>query len=222
MKTSQSSGWATSACRWRWCSPRPACRGLRRGRGRVVSTRSTPAAATSRTSRRPRSRCSSTRDSSTPPPTTSEIAECDAVIICVPTPLTANREPDLSFVSERPSRSPPHLRRGPARRARVDDLPRARRARSWARCSRARLRSQGGPRLPPRDLARARRPRAAPTSRSRRTPKVVGGLTPACTARARRALQARARQRRPRHDARGRRADEAAREHLPLRQHRAA
>ena len=53
------------------------------------------------------------------------------------------------------------------------------------------------------------------------TPKVVGGLTPACTERAAGALRPRDRHRPPRLDARGGRADEAAREHLPLGQHRA-
>jgi len=34
----------------------------------------------------------------TPTSDFSRLAECDAIIICVPTPLNANREPDLSFV----------------------------------------------------------------------------------------------------------------------------
>jgi UDP-N-acetyl-D-glucosamine dehydrogenase len=40
------------------------------------------------------------------------IAECDAVLICVPTPLTRNREPDLSFVLGTARLIGPHLRRG--------------------------------------------------------------------------------------------------------------
>ena len=42
----------------------------------------------------------------------SRLAEADAVILCVPTPLTRNREPDLSYVSETASALVAHLRRG--------------------------------------------------------------------------------------------------------------
>jgi len=38
--------------------------------------------------------------------------ECDALIICVPTPLTAYREPDLSFVLDTTEAIVPHLRKG--------------------------------------------------------------------------------------------------------------
>ena len=38
--------------------------------------------------------------------------QCDALIVCVPTPLTANREPDLSFVLETTRQIAAHLRRG--------------------------------------------------------------------------------------------------------------
>ena len=41
-----------------------------------------------------------------------EIAEVDAVLICVPTPLGAHREPDLSFVTGTLAVSIPHLRPG--------------------------------------------------------------------------------------------------------------
>jgi UDP-N-acetyl-D-glucosamine dehydrogenase len=37
---------------------------------------------------------------------------CDAVVICVPTPLTPEREPDLSFVSRTADALAPHLRAG--------------------------------------------------------------------------------------------------------------
>ena len=82
--------------------------------------------------------------------------------------------------------------------------------------------SQGRRGLPPRVLARARRSRAASDWTTKTTPKVVGGLTEECTRPRGRAL--RERRRRACVDgllARGRRADEAAREHLPLGQHRA-
>ena len=38
--------------------------------------------------------------------------ECDALIVCVPTPLTENREPDLSYVVNTVESIAPHLRRG--------------------------------------------------------------------------------------------------------------
>lgn len=39
-------------------------------------------------------------------------AECDALIVCVPTPLTRNREPDLTFVLNTTRQIAEHLRRG--------------------------------------------------------------------------------------------------------------
>ena len=39
-------------------------------------------------------------------------AEADAILICVPTPLTKNRDPDLSFVRDTGRRIAPHLRPG--------------------------------------------------------------------------------------------------------------
>ena len=41
-----------------------------------------------------------------------ELAECDVIIICVPTPLTRNREPDLSFVRNTTQVIASHLRTG--------------------------------------------------------------------------------------------------------------
>ncbi len=41
-----------------------------------------------------------------------ELAGCDIIIICVPTPLTRHREPDLSFVRDTASTIARHLRRG--------------------------------------------------------------------------------------------------------------
>lgn len=40
------------------------------------------------------------------------IAECDSVIICVPTPLNKNREPDISYILETAKAIGPQLRRG--------------------------------------------------------------------------------------------------------------
>jgi UDP-N-acetyl-D-glucosamine dehydrogenase len=41
-----------------------------------------------------------------------EIKEVDAIIICVPTPLTPNREPDLTFIERTAESIAPYLRRG--------------------------------------------------------------------------------------------------------------
>ncbi len=41
-----------------------------------------------------------------------QLTECDAVIVCVPTPLTRQREPDLSYVKGTATSMQPHLRRG--------------------------------------------------------------------------------------------------------------
>jgi UDP-N-acetyl-D-glucosamine dehydrogenase len=41
-----------------------------------------------------------------------DLVGCDAVLICVPTPLTVNRAPDLSFVEGTARSIAPHLRRG--------------------------------------------------------------------------------------------------------------
>ncbi|MCH8965876.1 MAG: nucleotide sugar dehydrogenase, partial [Planctomycetes bacterium] len=40
------------------------------------------------------------------------LAECDAICICVPTPLTATRDPDMSFVESTAHLIADHLRRG--------------------------------------------------------------------------------------------------------------
>lgn len=41
-----------------------------------------------------------------------QIAECDAILICVPTPLNKYREPDLRYVTETCEAIAPHLREG--------------------------------------------------------------------------------------------------------------
>jgi UDP-N-acetyl-D-glucosamine dehydrogenase len=40
------------------------------------------------------------------------VTECDAILICVPTPLTRHRDPDLTYVEETARQMAPHLRRG--------------------------------------------------------------------------------------------------------------
>jgi UDP-N-acetyl-D-glucosamine dehydrogenase len=41
-----------------------------------------------------------------------EVREVDAIIICVPTPLTAHREPDLTYIEKTAQAIAPHLRKG--------------------------------------------------------------------------------------------------------------
>ncbi|MEO8376362.1 MAG: nucleotide sugar dehydrogenase [Candidatus Sumerlaeota bacterium] len=40
------------------------------------------------------------------------VSECDAVLLCVPTPLTRNREPDMTYIVRTAEAIGPHLRRG--------------------------------------------------------------------------------------------------------------
>src|SRR5205823_5783968 len=42
----------------------------------------------------------------------SRIKKADAVIICVPTPLSKNREPDISFILETGRKMGPHVQKG--------------------------------------------------------------------------------------------------------------
>ncbi len=85
------------------------------------------------------------------------LAGCDAILICVPTPLANQREPDLSYIRSAGEAIAGVLRTRPDRGARVDDLP-GDDARAAAAAARGRG-PRGGHRLPPRLLARAHRPR---------------------------------------------------------------
>ena len=147
-----------------------------------------------------------------------ELHEAEAILVCVPTPLTRNREPDLGPLLNASRALAGVIARGPARRARVHDLPR-----HDARAPRAAARGVGPARrrgLLARLLPRARRPRphrlhAAQHAEGRRR-------AHARVHRARRrALRPRLRHARARLHPRGRRALQAAGEHLPLGQHRA-
>ena len=102
-------------------------------------------------------------------------------VICVPTPLGAEGGPDLRRGrSARPSAVAEHLRPRHAGRARVHDLPgHDRRGRPPAARGAVRAGRRRG--LPPGVLAGADRPGQRGRTASHNTPKVVGGLTPACT-----------------------------------------
>ena len=51
------------------------------------------------------------------------LAEVDAIILCVPTPLTRQREPDLTYVVRTTESIAPHLRPGQLVVLEFDDLP---------------------------------------------------------------------------------------------------
>ena len=101
----------------------------------------------------------------------------------MPTPLTSSREPDLTYLldsADRPLGSPAA---GAARRARVDHLPG-----HHPRAPAADPRGVGAGRRAATSTSPSRpsgSTPAAPTTRSRTTPKLVGGITEACAERAR-------------------------------------
>ena len=126
-------------------------------------------------------------------------------------PRPADRQPATALAGV--------LQRGPARRARVDHLPGHHARAPRCRSSRSRASTAGS------DFHLAFSPERIDPGRTdytmRTTPKVVGGLTPRPAPRAPRPLRADLRRGRRGLHPRGRRDDEAAREHLPLGQHRA-
>ena len=178
---------------------------------------SRPASRTSRTSRP--SGCARCSRRSGPPTDYADLAQADAVLICVPTPLTANREPDLGPLTPPATALAQVLQRGPAGRARVDHLPRHDPRAAACRCSsESGLTRRAGPQR--RLLARARRPGA---DRLHAAQHAEGDRRddPSVRRARRRALRPRVRSHRAGLDARGRGDDQAAGEHLPLGQHRA-
>ena len=146
--------------RIRRASPRPRLRrgGPRGGRPRRRTgarwTPCAPARATSRTSAPRAWRRSSEKLAATTH--YDDMKSCDAVIICVPTPLTHSREPDLSYLTTRPPPSRPCS--SAARSSSLEST-------TYPGTTRERLlpdpRGVGagrGARLPPRLLAGAHRP----------------------------------------------------------------
>ena len=108
--------------------------------------------------------------------------DCDAVIICLPTPLNANREPDLSLVKEATRQLARHLRRGQLVTLESTTYP------GTTRDELAPILEEGSGLKAGVDFHLAFSPERVDPGRTdfttKTTPKVIGGLTPACTQRA--------------------------------------
>jgi UDP-N-acetyl-D-glucosamine dehydrogenase len=108
--------------------------------------------------------------------------DCDAVIICLPTPLNANREPDLTLVKDATGRLASHLRRGQLVTLESTTYP------GTTREELAPILEEGSGLVAGIDFHLAFSPERVDPGRTdyttKSTPKVIGGLTPACTARA--------------------------------------
>ena len=96
----------------------------------------------------------------------------------VPTPLTANREPDLGPLLGAAQSVADVLQAGQLVVLESTTYPGTTRERLLPILEETGL--VAGRRLPPRLLARARRPGQRDATRSHNTPKIIGGLTPAC------------------------------------------
>jgi UDP-N-acetyl-D-glucosamine dehydrogenase len=111
-----------------------------------------------------------------------EVAACDDVIVCVPTPLTENREPDLSYITGATESIAPHLRRGHLVVLESTTYP------GTTRDHMRPLLEAASGLVAGRDFHLAMSPERIDPGRTdytvRTMPKIVGGLTPACTERA--------------------------------------
>jgi UDP-N-acetyl-D-glucosamine dehydrogenase len=108
--------------------------------------------------------------------------DCDADIICLPTPLNANREPDLTLVTDATAKLAGHLRRGQLVTLESTTYP------GTTRDVLAPILEAGSGLTAGVDFHLAFSPERVDPGRTdyttKSTPKVVGGLTPACMARA--------------------------------------
>jgi UDP-N-acetyl-D-glucosamine dehydrogenase len=115
-------------------------------------------------------------------PEVSAIADCEAVVICLPTPLNANREPDLSMVTQAAGSLAGHLRRGQLVTLESTTYP------GTTREVLAPILEAGSGLKAGVDFHLAFSPERVDPGRTdfttKTTPKVVGGFTPACTAKA--------------------------------------
>lgn len=106
------------------------------------------------------------------------VSECDAVVICVPTPLSKNREPDISYIIKTGQAIAPHLRPGTLVVLESTTYPG-----TTDEDLRAVLESGSGL-VAGKDFHLAFSPEREdpgnPNSQVAKIPKVVGGLTPLC------------------------------------------
>jgi UDP-N-acetyl-D-glucosamine dehydrogenase len=111
-----------------------------------------------------------------------DLADCEAVILCVPTPLSNSREPDLSYLREAAAAVAAHLQPGQLIVLESTSYPGTTREELLPS-----LGASGG--AVGVDFFLAFSPERIDPGRSdhsiRTTPKLVGGITPACTERAR-------------------------------------
>jgi UDP-N-acetyl-D-glucosamine dehydrogenase len=111
-----------------------------------------------------------------------DMAACEAVIVCVPTPLTSSREPDLTYLIEAATSISGVLRRGQLVVLESTTYPGTTRERLTPILEESGL-AVGS------DVFVAFSPERIDPGRTdytiRTTPKLVGGMTPACTERAR-------------------------------------
>jgi UDP-N-acetyl-D-glucosamine dehydrogenase len=112
----------------------------------------------------------------------SEVARCDDVIVCVPTPLTENREPDLSYISSATESIAPYLRKGHLIVLESTTYP------GTTREHMGPLLERGSGLTAGIDFHLAMSPERIDPGRTdfavKTMPKIVGGLTAACTERA--------------------------------------
>jgi UDP-N-acetyl-D-glucosamine dehydrogenase len=108
--------------------------------------------------------------------------DCEAVIICLPTPLNANREPDLTLVKDATRELAGHLRRGQLVTLESTTYP------GTTRDELAPILEKGSGLTAGVDFHLAFSPERVDPGRTdhttKTTPKVIGGLTPACTEKA--------------------------------------
>lgn len=108
----------------------------------------------------------------------SRVSECDAVIICVPTPLNKNREPDISYILKTGTAIAPHLKRGTLVVLESTTYP------GTTDEDLRKVLEDGSSLVAGVDFHLAFSPEREdpgnPDSKVAKIPKVVGGLTPAC------------------------------------------